>query len=260
MSIPKVIHYCWFGKGEMPKLAKKCIKSWKKYCPDYEIICHNEDNFDCFQNRYMSEAYQAKKWAFVSDYARLKIIYDNGGIYLDTDVEIIKPIDDLLRNKGFMGFDEKGIVATGLGFGAEKGNEIIGEFLKDYNNYIKENPGLKDMLDKSFKKVFLDEKKELLASINEFSSIWWETVRNWKNNDEVVRDKLGVFYFEEYIKQIYYLDPSVFELILFYLIRERRYDDCKLLLKFYNLCFRRAFALKNKYFICNISKQNTYNP
>lgn len=134
MSIPKVIHYCWFGKGKMPKLAKKCIKSWKKYCPDYKIICHNEDNFDLTQNRYLNEAYKAGKWAFVSDYARLKIICDNGGIYLDTDVELIKPIDDLLLTKGFMGFDEKGIVATGLGFGAEKGNKIVSEFLKDYDN------------------------------------------------------------------------------------------------------------------------------
>ena len=134
MNIPKVIHYCWFGKGEMPKLAKKCIKSWKKYCPDYEIVCHNEDNFDLLQNRYMREAYEAGEWAFVSDVARLKIIYDNGGIYLDTDVELIKPIDDLLKLDGFMGFDEKGIVATGLGFGAQKGNKIVSEFLKDYDN------------------------------------------------------------------------------------------------------------------------------
>ena len=134
MSVPKVIHYCWFGKCEMPKLAKKCIKSWKKYCPDYEIICWNEENFDLTQNRYMYEAYEAGKWAFVSDVARLIIVYENGGIYLDTDVELIKPIDDLLDSKGFMGVDEKGIVATGLGFGAEKGNEIVGEFLKDYDN------------------------------------------------------------------------------------------------------------------------------
>ena len=134
MNIPKVIHYCWFGKGKMPKLANKCIESWKKYCPDYKIICHNEDNFDMTQNRYLNEAYKAGKWAFVSDYARLKIIYDNGGIYLDTDVELIKPIDDLLKLDGFMGFDEKGIVATGLGFGAQKGNKIVSEFLKDYDN------------------------------------------------------------------------------------------------------------------------------
>lgn len=134
MSIPRVIHYCWFGRGELPPLAKRCIKSWKKYCPDYEIVCWNEDNFDLTQNRYMHEAYEARKWAFVSDVARLIIIYNQGGIYLDTDVELIKPIDDLLENSGFMGFDEKGIVATGLGFGAEKGNKIIETFLKDYEN------------------------------------------------------------------------------------------------------------------------------
>ena len=134
MSIPKVIHYCWFGNGKMPPITEKCIKSWKKYCPDYEIICWNEENFDINANRYMREAYEAKKWAFVSDFARLKVIYEHGGIYLDTDVELIKSPDDLLENSGFMGFDEKGIVATGLGFGAEKGNEIIGEFLSDYDD------------------------------------------------------------------------------------------------------------------------------
>lgn len=134
MSIPKIIHYCWFGKGEMPKIAKKCIKSWKKYCPDFQIICWNEDNFDFSKNRYMLEAYKAGKWAFVSDVVRLQVVYEFGGVYLDTDVELIKPIDDLIQTEGFMGFDEKGIIATGLGFGAEKGNKIIGEFLKDYED------------------------------------------------------------------------------------------------------------------------------
>ena len=134
MSIPKVIHYCWFGKGKMPALAEKCIKSWKKYCPDYEIVCWNEENFDITQNRYMREAYEAGKWAFVSDYARLKIVYDHGGIYLDTDVELLKSLDPLLKYSGFMGFDEKGIIATGLGFGAAPGNQIVGEFLKDYDD------------------------------------------------------------------------------------------------------------------------------
>lgn len=134
MSIPKVIHYCWFGRGKMPSLAEKCIKSWQKYCPDYEIVCHTEDNFDVTENRYAKEAYKAGKWAFVSDYARLKIIYEQGGIYLDTDVELIKPIDDLLKTGGFMGFDDNGIIATGLGFAAEKGNELVGAFLKDYDD------------------------------------------------------------------------------------------------------------------------------
>lgn len=133
MSIPKIIHYCWFGNGNIPKIAEKCIDSWKKYCPDYKIICWNETNFDLSQNRYASEAYKAGKWAFVSDYVRLKVIYEYGGIYLDTDVELIKPLDSLLQGSGYMGFDEKGIVATGLGFGAEAKNEIIGAMLKDYD-------------------------------------------------------------------------------------------------------------------------------
>lgn len=132
MSIPKKIHYCWFGNNNLPKLARKCLKSWKKYCPDYEIVCWNEENFNLNCNRYVREAYKAEKWAFVSDYVRLKVIYEHGGIYLDTDVELIKPIEPLLNFKGYMGFDEKGIVATGLGFAAEAGNEVIGEMLKDY--------------------------------------------------------------------------------------------------------------------------------
>ncbi len=134
MSIPKVIHYCWFGRGDMPKLAKKCIKSWKKFCPDYEIVCWNEDNFDINENRYAREAYDAKKWAFVSDYVRLKVLYENGGIYLDTDVELIKPLDKLIEDGGFMGFDDNGIVSTGLGFACEKGNELVGRLLKDYED------------------------------------------------------------------------------------------------------------------------------
>lgn len=134
MSIPKVIHYCWFGHGKMSALTEKCIKSWKRYCPDYEIVCWNEENYDFSVNRYAKEAYEAGKWAFVSDYARLKILYDKGGIYLDTDVELLKPLDELVKDGGFMGFDEKGIVATGLGFACEKGNELVGELLKDYDN------------------------------------------------------------------------------------------------------------------------------
>ncbi len=134
MSIPKVIHYCWFGRGKMPSLAQKCIKSWQKYCPDYEIVCHNEDNFDISHNKYARQAYEAKKWAFVSDYVRLKVLYDQGGIYLDTDVEIIKPIDELVKESGFMGFDDNGVVSTGLGFGCEKGNELVGALLADYDH------------------------------------------------------------------------------------------------------------------------------
>ena len=134
MSIPKIIHYCWFGNGKMPPLFKKCIESWKKYCPDFEIKCWSEENFDINQNRYVKEAYEAKKWAFVTDYVRLKVLYDCGGIYLDTDVELIKPLGDLIKERGFMGFDENGVMCTGLGFGCEKGNDLVGELLKDYDD------------------------------------------------------------------------------------------------------------------------------
>ena len=115
--IPKTIHYCWFGRGELSTKAKKCIQSWKKYCPDYEIIEWNEDNFDVNQNEYTKKVYAEKKFAFLSDYARLKIVYEQGGIYLDLDVEIIKPFCDLLDNKAFFGFENNEYVASGLGFG-----------------------------------------------------------------------------------------------------------------------------------------------
>ena len=134
MSIPKVIHYCWFGRGELPRLAEKCIQSWKKYCPDYEIVCWNEDNFDINQNKYAREAYESGKWAFVSDYVRLKVLYDEGGIYLDTDVELIKSLDPLVKENGYMGFDDNGVVSTGLGFACEKGNELVGALLADYDD------------------------------------------------------------------------------------------------------------------------------
>lgn len=134
MSVPKVIYYCWFGHGKQPPLVETCIKSWKTYCPDYDIVCINEENFDVNQNRYMKEAYEAGKWAFVSDYARLNVLYDNGGIYLDTDVELIKPLDKLIEAGGYMGFDDNGVVSTGLGFACEPGNPLVGALLHDYDD------------------------------------------------------------------------------------------------------------------------------
>lgn len=134
MSIPKVIHYCWFGGSPQPKSVQRCIQSWKKYCPDYKIIEWNESNFGFSANRYAQEAYEQKKWAFVSDYARLKIIYDQGGVYFDTDVELIRPIDDLLKDEGFMGFENKTLVASGLGFGAIPAHPLIGALLSDYKD------------------------------------------------------------------------------------------------------------------------------
>ena len=134
-TIPKIIHYCWFGKKAKPQLIEKCITSWKKILVDYEIIEWNEDNYDIKKNRYMLQAYEKKKWGFVPDYARLDIIYNHGGIYLDTDVELVKNIDDLLYQRGFAGFESDQYVALGLGFGAVAGNKIIKGMLDAYEHY-----------------------------------------------------------------------------------------------------------------------------
>ena len=133
--IPKIIHYCWFGRNPLPKTAEKCIRSWKKYCPDYEIIRWDESNFDVNCNEYCREMYEQEKWAFLTDYVRLRVVYENGGIYLDTDVEVIKPLDDLLHNSAYMGLETTDKVATGLGFGAERNHWFIGENMKYYEKW-----------------------------------------------------------------------------------------------------------------------------
>ena len=130
--IPKKIHYCWFGRGEKPALAKKCIASWKKYCPDYEIIEWNEDNFDINYNAYTKYCYENKKWAFLSDYVRLLVVYEHGGIYYDTDVEALKSFDDLLTYKAYFGFENEEHINTGIGFGAEKEHTVLKSMLEMY--------------------------------------------------------------------------------------------------------------------------------
>ena len=135
MKIPKTIHYCWFGGNPLSDLAIKCIESWKKYCPDYEIIQWNEQNFDVRQIPYSAQAYEAGKWAFVSDYARFKILYDHGGVYLDTDVELLKPLDAVLDRGGFMASESHQCdVNTGLGVATPKGLPLYEEILQDYEN------------------------------------------------------------------------------------------------------------------------------
>ena len=116
--IPKKIHYCWFGRGEKPKLAQKCIASWKKYCPDYEIIEWNEDNFDLDYNGYTRYCHDNQKWAFLSDFVRLIVVAEHGGIYFDTDVELLRNPEELLQYEAFFGFENDTHIATGLGFGA----------------------------------------------------------------------------------------------------------------------------------------------
>ncbi len=139
--IPKKIHYCWFGRGEKPKLARKCIASWKKYCPDYEIIEWNEDNFDLNMNAYTKMCYEQKKYAFLTDYIRLWVVNNQGGIYFDTDVEVVRCFDDLLSNSAFFGFENKENINTGVGFGAEVGNEILQKMLEEYDVFLDGNHG-----------------------------------------------------------------------------------------------------------------------
>ena len=130
--IPKIIHYCWFGGKEKPELAKKCIASWKKFCPDYEIIEWNEDNFDLNSNEYIRYCYANKKWAFVSDLARLLVVYEHGGIYFDTDVELLKSPDALLGSEAFFSFENETIVNTGQGFGAEAKHPTVEAMIAQY--------------------------------------------------------------------------------------------------------------------------------
>lgn len=132
--IPKKIHYCWFGKNEMPVKLQKCVESWYEKCPDYEIVRWDESNYDIRKNRYMREAYDCQKWGFVPDYARLDIIYNEGGIYLDTDVELINNLDIFLSDKAFFGFAGEFCINAGLGFGAVPRHEFIKNLIDVYEN------------------------------------------------------------------------------------------------------------------------------
>ena len=132
MSIPKVIHYCWYGYAAKPEYFERCYASWKKYAPEYEIVERNESNTNIQAHPFMKKAYESKKWAFVSDIARLQVVYDHGGIYLDTDVELRAPLDNLLEYSAFFFYDVNGNINTGLGFAAEKGNALVKAVIDDY--------------------------------------------------------------------------------------------------------------------------------
>lgn len=138
--IPKKIHYCWMSGEEYPELVKKCINSWKKIMPDYEIIEWNSLNFDYKENLYCKQAYDMKKWAFVSDYVRLKVLYEFGGIYLDSDIEVFRRFDDLLNNKAFTGFESDEIIGPWL-LASEANNPIFKQFLDAYQDrvFVKED-------------------------------------------------------------------------------------------------------------------------
>jgi len=136
MTIPHKIHYCWFGGKPLPKSAVKCITSWEKYFPGWEIVRWDESNFDIDAIPYTREAAGKGKWAFVSDYARFWILYHHGGVYFDTDVEIIRPMDDIIARGAFMGFEKSHSVigvASGLGIGAQAKMPIYQSILEHYS-------------------------------------------------------------------------------------------------------------------------------
>ena len=133
--IPKIIHYCWFGRGEKPLQAQMCIDSWKKYLPEYQLKEWNEDNFDVNQNRYVREAYENRKFAFVTDYVRLYALYNEGGVYMDTDVEVLGSYDPFLHHHAFSGFETDGNVPTGM-MAAEKGSVWAKELLEQYADRV----------------------------------------------------------------------------------------------------------------------------
>lgn len=135
MAIPKVIHYCWFGNGELSDEAKESLATWKKHMPDYEIVRWSEQNFDVHMNKYVSEAYNAKKYAYVSDYVRLYALKNQGGIYFDTDVEVRKSFDSLLEHRAFGSYEGKKLMGTGI-IGAEQGHPWINALIDAYNDMV----------------------------------------------------------------------------------------------------------------------------
>lgn len=189
--IPKIIHYCWFGGKTLPSDVMKCIETWKKYCPDYEIKRWDESNFNVNSHPFMRAAYEAKAWAFVSDYARLKVVYDNGGIYLDTDVELLKNLDFLLENQCYIGIQQpETLCTTGLGFGAEKQNPVVGEMMKCYDSISFSNqekntfacPWLNDKVIRSFG-IVNDSEITYLESVTVYPSRFFDPIStgNTKN-------------------------------------------------------------------------------
>lgn len=187
LMIPKIIHYCWFGRGKKPELAINCIESWKKFLPEYKIIEWNEDNFDVNIIPYTREAYRLKKYAFVSDYARFWILYKYGGIYFDTDVEIIKPIEDIIERGSFTGMEYnilftgyKGLenckpVNPGLGIGVIPNLDVIKEMLDfyHYKHYLSWTGGWTGTVVEFFtRKVLNGNEKELEDGILESKGIY----------------------------------------------------------------------------------------
>ena len=196
----KVINYCWFGNNPKPKIVIKCIESWKKMCPDYEIKEWNESNFDVNINDYVKAAYEKKKWAFVSDYARLWIIYNFGGFYLDTDVELIKPFEeDVFNYNGFFCM-EKTMINTGLGFFAKKGDKIIKELLDSYSKIeFDDNTTCvllnDDIFNKHFKNLATFDTKKIISNYIIYSNEYYCPLDYDTRKLHLTKNTIGIHWF-----------------------------------------------------------------
>lgn len=188
-EIPRIIHYCWFGGKEKPEIVKRCIKSWKDILVDYEIKEWNESNFDINSNLFVKQAYEAGKFAFVSDFVRVNALYNYGGIYLDTDVEVFKSFDDLLDNDSFWGFEEKNYIATST-IGCKKGNKLIKEFLSKYD-------------DKKF--IFENGQENLETNVSIVSEIISSLGVEMNNKYQKI-EGLATFYPQEYFSPYDYIN------------------------------------------------------
>ena len=191
--IPKIIHYCWFGRGKKTKLMRKCMETWKKYFPEYDIVEWNEENFDINSNEYVREAYNNKKYAFVSDYARLYALYNFGGIYFDTDIEVIKNFDNIIKNMDIYAFEKEDVIMTGVMI-ARKESKIIKQFLKLYDN-------LKFLND--------DGSLNLLPNTYRLTEILKENGLVCNNKKQILKNSLAEIYPIEYFCA-YDMDNSYF--------------------------------------------------
>lgn len=202
--IPKVIHYCWFGKQQKSELIKSCIESWRRYCPEYKFMEWSEVNFDFNINNYVKDAYTLKKWAFVSDYVRLYALHNFGGIYLDTDVEILKSFDDLLELRAFTCFQKMSMTLSTSIIGSQKENSIIKEFLDYYENRsLYDTSGKVDLTPNPYpftaicKKygLQLKDKKQILNEITIFPHDYFCPYNPSNGQLEITNNTYAIHYF-----------------------------------------------------------------